>query len=291
MRYAFIRQERRNYPIRPLCRAMHVSVSGFYDWLKRPPSDRAVEQLHVVTELRAAHKRGRGYYGPKKLQDELRDCGLALGIGRIRRLRRKYGIYCRQKKRFRTTTQSAHRYPVAPNLLGQCFATTRPCEVWVADITYVDTAQGWLYVAGVKDLFTKELVGWAVSTRLTASLAIEALDRACERKQPAGGLIHHSDRGSQYACGDYQHRLRLYGMRASMSRKGNCYDNAPMESFFATFKTELVYQQRFTTREEARSAIFEYIEVFYNRQRRHASIGNLAPAEFERRYHAARMAA
>jgi len=291
VRYAFIRQERSNFPIRPLCRAMRVSVSGFYDWLRRPPSDRAVEQLQVVTALRAAHKRGRGFYGPKKLQDELRDEGLEMGINRIRRLRRKYGIYCLQKKRFRATTQSTHRYPVAPNLLGQCFATTRPCEVWVADITYVDTAEGWLYVAGVKDLFTKELVGWAISTRLTASLAIDALDRACERKQPAGGLIHHSDRGSQYACGDYQHRLRLYGMRASMSRKGNCYDNAPMESFFATFKTELVYQQHFETREAARRAIFEYIEVFYNRQRRHASIGNLAPAEFERRYHASRMAA
>ncbi len=291
MRYAFIRHERGNFPIRPLCGAMRVSVSGFYDWLKRPPSDRAVEQLQVVTALRAAHKRGRGFYGPKKLQDELRDEGLEMGINRIRRLRRKYGIYCLQKKRFRATTQSAHRYPVAPNLLGQCFATTRPCEVWVADITYVDTAEGWLYVAGVKDLFTKELVGWAISTRLTASLAIDALDRAFERKQPAGGLIHHSDRGSQYACGDYQHRLRLYGMRASMSRKGNCYDNAPMESFFATFKTELVYQQHFETREAARRAIFEYIEVFYNRQRRHASIGNLAPAEFERRYHASRMAA
>lgn len=291
MRYAFIRQERGNFPFRPLCRAMRVSVSGFYDWLKRPPSDRAVEQLQVVTALRAAHKRGRGFYGPKKLQDELRDEGLDMGINRIRRLRRKYGIYCLQKKRFRATTQSAHRYPVAPNLLGQCFATTRPCEVWVADITYVDTAEGWLYVAGVKDLFTKELVGCPISTRLTASLAIDALDRAFERKQPAGGLIHHSDRGSQYACGDYQHRLRLYGMRASMSRKGNCYDNAPMESFFATFKTELVYQQHFETREAARRAIFEYIEVFYNRQRRHASIGNLAPAEFERRYHASRMAA
>lgn len=291
MRYAFIRQERGNFPIRPLCRAMRVSVSGFYDWLKRPPSDRAVEQLQVVTALRAAHKRGRGFYGPKKLQDELRDEGLDMGINRIRRLRRKYGIYCLQKKRFRATTQSTHRYPVAPNLLGQCFATTRPCEVWVADITYVDTAEGWLYVAGVKDLFTKELVGCPISTRLTASLAIDALDRAFERKQPAGGLIHHSDRGSQYACGDYQHRLRLYGMRASMSRKGNCYDNAPMESFFATFKTELVYQQHFETREAARRAIFEYIEVFYNRQRRHASIGNLAPAEFERRYHASRMAA
>ena len=196
MRYAFIRQERGNFPIRPLCRAMRVSVSGFYDWLKRPPSDRAVEQLQVVTALRAAHKRGWGFYGPKKLQDELRDEGLDMGINRIRRLRRKYGIYCLQKKRFRATTQSTHRYPVAPNLLGQCFATTRPCEVWVADITYVDTAEGWLYVAGVKDLFTKELVGCPISTRLTASLAIDALDRAFERKQPAGGLIHHSDRGS-----------------------------------------------------------------------------------------------
>jgi len=291
VRYAFIRQERSHYPIRPLCRAMQVSVSGFYHWLERPPSARSIEQLRVVTAIRVAHARGRGFYGPGKLREELLDDGLDVGINRIRRLRRKHGIYCLQKKRFRTTTDSRHRYPVAPNLLGQCFTSTRPGEVWVADITYVDTGEGWLYVAGVKDLFTKELVGWAVDTRLTASLALDALDMACRRKQPEGGLIAHSDRGSQYACGDYQHRLRLYGMRASMSGKGNCYDNAPMESFFATFKTELVYQQRFATRDEARRAIFEYIEVFYNRQRRHASIGNLSPAEFERRYHAARMAA
>jgi putative transposase len=280
-----------NYPIRPLCRAMQVSVSGFYHWRDRPASQRAIEQLQVVTAIRVAHARGRGFYGPAKLREELLDDGLDVGINRIRRLRRKHGIYCLQKKRFRTTTQSRHRYPVAPNLLGQCFESTHPGEIWVADITYVETGEGWLYVAGVKDLYTKELVGWAIAPRLGAGLALDALEMAFRRKQPDGGLIHHSDRGSQYACGDYQHRLRLYGMRASMSRKGNCYDNAPMESFFATFKTELVYQQQFATRDEAKRAIFEYIEVFYNRQRRHASIGNVAPAEFERRYHAAQVAA
>jgi putative transposase len=265
VRYAFIQKERVNYPVRVLCRVMHVSVSGFYHWRGRPPSARSLEQTRVLTALRVAHARGRGFYGPKKLRDELLDSGLDVGINRIRRLRHKHGIYCLHKKRFRTTTESNHRHPVAPNLLGQCFATTRPAEAWVADITYVDTDEGWLYVAGVKDLFTKELVGWAIDTRLT-------------------------DRGVQYACGDYQHRLRLYGMQPSMSRKGNCRDNAPMESFFAIFKTELVYQQQFATRDGARAAIFEYIEVFYNRQRRHASIGNLSPAEFERRYHAAQIA-
>jgi putative transposase len=289
VRYAFIQQERVNYPVRVLCRVMQVSVSGFYHWRGRLPSARSLEQTRVLTAIRVAHARGRGFYGPKKLRAELLDNGLDVGINRIRRLRRKHGIYCLHKKRFRTTTQSGHRYPVSPNFLEQQFATTRPAEAWVADITYVDTDEGWLYVAGVKDLFTKELVGWAIDTRLTASLAIAALDMATRRKQPGGGLLHHSDRGVQYACGDYQHRLRLYGMRPSMSRKGNCWDNAPMESFFATFKTELIYQQQFATRDDARAAIFEYIEVFYNRQRRHASIGNVSPAEFERRYHAARM--
>lgn len=159
MRYAFIRQERVNYPIRPLCRAMQVSVSGFYHWRDRPASPRAIEQLQVVTAIRVAHARGRGFYGPAKLREELLDDGLDVGINRIRRLRRKHGIYCLQKKRFRTTTQSRHRYPVAPNLLGQCFESTHPGEIWVADITYVETGEGWLYVAGVKDLYTKELVG------------------------------------------------------------------------------------------------------------------------------------
>ena len=284
MRYAFIQDERPHYPVRPLCRAMQVSVGGYHHWVGRVPSARVPEEQRVVSAIRVAHARGRGFYGPEKLQEELRDGGLEIGVNRIRRLRRKHGIYCLQKKRFRTTTDSAHRYPVAPNLLGQCFTARRPNRIWVADITYVATDAGWLYVAGVKDLCTMELVGWSIGTHLTVRLALDALAMAWERKRPSGGLVHRSDRGSQYACAAYQHRLRFYGMRASMSRKGNCWDNAPMESFFATFKTELVHQQRFVTREEARRAIFEYIEVFYNRIRRHASIGNVAPAEFERRF-------
>jgi len=270
---------------------MQVSVGGYYHWLRREPSARALEQLRVLTALRAAHARGRGFYGPAKLHEELKAGGLQVSVNRIRRLRRRHGIYCLQKKRFRTTTDSAHRHAVAPNLLGQRFAEARPDRVWVADITYVATDEGWLYVAGIKDLCTMQLVGWSIGTHLTARLALDALEMAWARRRPLSGLIHHSDRGTQYACAEYQHRLRQCGMRASMSRKGNCWDNAPMESFFATFKTELVYQQRFATREQARGAIFEYIEVFYNRIRRHASIGNVAPAEFERRFLAEQLAA
>ncbi len=221
MRYAFIQDERPHYPVRPLCRAMQVSVGGYHHWVGRVPSARVPEEQRVVSAIRVAHARGRGFYGPEKLQEELRDGGLEIGVNRIRRLRRKHGIYCLQKKRFRTTTDSAHRYPVAPNLLGQCFTARRPNRIWVADITYVATDAGWLYVAGVKDLCTMELVGWSIGTHLTVRLALDALAMAWERKRPSGGLVHRSDRGSQYACAAYQHRLRFYGMRARMSRKGN----------------------------------------------------------------------
>jgi len=231
--------------------------------------------------------RSRGTYGPQRICLELRAAGERVGPHRIARLRREAGLWCVQRRRFKATTDSGHRLPVAPNLLPPAHAITAPNRVWVADITYIPTEEGWLYLAAIADLYTRELVGWAMQARMGRELAVRALQMAYWRKKPAGGLIHHSDRGSQYASFDYQGTLKDCGMRASMSRKGCCYDNAAAESFFATLKKELVHLRRFATHEQAKAEIFEYIEVFYNRMRRHSKIGNLAPAEFERRYYAA----
>jgi transposase InsO family protein len=195
---------------------------------------------------------------------------------------RVHGIKAKTVKRFRVTTDSKHRFPVAPNLLNRAFTTTRPNQVWLADITYISTTEGWLYLAVVLDLYSRRIVGWAMSDRINGALTLTALRQALANRQPSPGLIHHSDRGKQYAAGDYQKLLRDHGAICSMSRKGDCWDNAPCESFFGTLKQELVYQERFDTRDEAKAKIFEYIEVFYNRQRRHSAAGSHSPVEFER---------
>jgi putative transposase len=228
--------------------------------------------------IQAAHVRTRQTYGPERLQAELRADGFTAGIGRIKRLRKKLGLRCTQVWRFTTTAVSNHALPVAENVLVQTFVATRPNETWVTDITYVPTAEGWLYLAGIKDLFTCEVVGHAMGARMTTDLVRDALRKAVGTKRPRPGLIHHSDRGSQYCAQDYQAQLRQFGMTASMSRKGNCYDNAPMESFWGTLKNELVHHRRYDTREQAQREITEYIELFYNRQRRHSRLGNCSPA-------------
>ena len=217
--------------------------------------------------------------------------GLEVGLNRIKRLRKKHGIRCKQKRKFKATTDSQHRLPVAPNLLAQDFAVSQPNQVWVADITYIPTDEGWLYLAGIKDLCTKEIVGYAMHERMTHDLVGRALFRAIAAKRPAKGLIHHSDRGSQYCSRNYQKLLKQFGLVPSMSRKGNCYDNAPMESWFGTLKSELTHHQHYRTRHEAIREIVEYIEVFYNRQRRHAKLGNISPAEFERKFYRSLQAA
>jgi putative transposase len=267
-----------------LCAALRVSTQGYYRWRARGVSPRRDADARLLGLIRAVHERSRGTYGPVSIRQALAAQGTEVGLNRIRRLRRQNGIYCRQKKKFRATTDSTHRFAVAPNLLGRPLVALKPNAVWIADITYVGTDEGWLYLAALLDLCTREVVGWAMDARMGRDLALRALGMAFASKRPGPGLIHHSDRGSQYASLDYQHRLKLMGMRSSMSRKGNCYDNAVAASFFATLKTELVHQQRFATRREAQLAIFEYIEVFYNRIRRHTRIGHLAPAVFASRF-------
>ena len=275
---------RPQYPLRLLCRVLDVSRSGYYAWRTRCPSKRAQENARLEVAIQAAHVRTRQTYGPERLQAELREDGFPAGIGRIKRLRKKLGLRCTQVRRFTTTTDSTHALPVAANVLAQTFAARRPNETWVTDITYVPTAEGWLYLAGIKDLFTCEVVGHAMGARMTTELVIQALGAAVWAKRPRPGLIHHSDRGSQYCAQDYQDQVRQFGMTASMSRRGNCYDNAPMESFWGTLKNELVHHRRYETREQARREISEYIEIFYNRQRRHSRLGNRSPVAFAQQW-------
>lgn len=279
-----MRTLRPQYPLRLLCRVLDVSRSGYYAWRTRRPSNRAQENARLEVAIQAAHVRTRQTYGPERLQAELREDGFPAGIGRIKRLRKKLGLRCTQMRRFTTTTDSTHALPVAANVLAQTFAARRPNETWVTDITYVPTAEGWLYLAGIKDLFTCEVVGHAMGARMTTELVIQALGTAVWAKRPRPGLIHHSDRGSQYCAQDYQDQVRQCGMIVSMSRRGNCYDNAPMESFWGTLKNELVHHRRYETRAQARREISEYIELFYNRQRRHSRLGNRSPVAFAQQW-------
>jgi len=235
---------RRQYPLGLLCRVLNVSRSGYHAWQHRRPSKRTQKNARLEVAIQAAHARTRQTYGPERLQAELRDDGFPAVVGRIKRLRKKLGLRCHQVRRFKTTTDSNHPLPVADNRLAQTFAATRPNEIWVTDITYVPTAEGWLYLAGVKDLHTCEIVGHAMEARMTTDLVCRALIKAIEAKRPASGLIHHSDRGVQYCAHNYQALRRHFGLHASMSRRGNCYDHAPMESFWGTLKTELVHQRR-----------------------------------------------
>ena len=275
---------RHQFTVRIMSRVLGVSRSGFYDWLKRRPSMRAQEDERLKVAIKAVHRRSRETYGVRRLQPELAAEGFLAGRDRIARLRRELNLRCKQKRKFKATTNSNHGLPVAENLLEQRFAPTAPNQVWVTDITYVATDEGWLYLAGIKDVFTCEVVGYAMDRRMTQELTGRALFRAAQQKRPPAGLIHHSDRGSQYCAHDYRVLLGQFGMTASMSRKGNCYDNAPIESFWGSLKNELVHHRRFATRAEAESAIREYIEIFYNRQRRHSRLGNVAPAVFAQKF-------
>lgn len=242
-------------------------------------------------EIQAAHKRTRQTYGPERLQRDLLDNGVVVGVHRIKRIRRKLNLRCRQKRRFKITTDSRHSLPVAENLLAQRFVASAPNQIWLTDITYIPTGEGWLYLAGHKDLFTGEVVGYAMGERMTKNLVSQSLLKAIAVKRPAAGLIHHSDRGSQYCALEYSSLLDRFGMRASMSRKGNCYDNAPMESFWGVLKNEQIHHCRYATRQEAVQDITEYIEIFYNRQRRQAKLGYLSPAAYERWFYKKRLAA
>ena len=284
MKYAFIDQQRFNHSVILLCRVLHASKAGFYSWCKRRLTP-CMDALALETSARAAHEIGRQTYGPKRLRSELQDAGFDLSLSTIKRLRQRLGLRCKHIRKYKATTNSNHTLPIVANILDRQFAqSTAPNQVWVMDITYIATDEGWLYLAAVKDLFTCKIVGWAMSDRMKAELVGKALFMAVQTHKPAPGLIAHSDQGSQYASAEYRRLLAQFGMQQSMSRKGNCWDNSPMESWFASLKKEQVYLQHYKTREEARLDIFDYIEVFYNRVRRHSKIGNESPVNFEKQW-------
>jgi len=286
-----MRAMRLQYPVPIMSRVLEVSASGYYAWLERPPSRRFQEEARLEVEIRAAHKRTRQTCGPERLQSDLAEHGVRVGICRIKRIRKKLGIRCKQMKRFKATTDSKHNLPVAENLLNQQFEVSKPNAAWLSDITYVPTDEGWLYLAGHKDIFNGEIVGYAMGARMTKSLVTQSLFRAVAAKRPVKGLIHHSDRGSQYCAHEYRKILKQFGMKASMSGKGNCFDNAPMESFWGTLKQELIHHRHYRTRQEAIQEITEYIEIFYNRQRRQARLGFLSPVAYVQKFYTGQLAA
>jgi len=290
-RYAMMKELRLHYPVPILKRVLNVSASGYYAWAYRPLSQREREELRLELEIKAADRRTRHTYGPERLQHELAEQGMRVGVCRIKRIRKKLGIRCRQKKKFRATTNSVHKLSVAENLLNQQFKVSQPNSVWVSDITYVPTDEGWLYLAGHKDLFTGEIVGYAMGERLTMNLVSQSLFRALITKRPSAGLIHHSDRGRQYCAHEYKQILERFALRVSMSGKGNCFDNAPMESFWGILKQELINHRRYESRQAAIGEITEYIEIFYNRQRRQERLGFLSPAAYSQKFYAGQLAA
>lgn len=281
MRYRFIQQYPQQFPVVAMCRTLRVSTSGYYGWLGRPQSPRQQANRRLVAQIKAVHARSRRSYGRRRVHAQLRAEGVRCSRNRVARLMRQNGIRAVGRRRFRATTDSRHSFPPAPNRLERDFTATAPNQVWVSDITYLPSEEGWLYLATVMDLWSRRIVGWAMEPTLHRRLTLGALEMAISQRHPGPGLIHHSDRGSQYACGDYQAALQGHGMIPSMSRKGDCWDNAPMESFYGTLKCELTYRWKHQPREQARREVFEYIEVFYNRQRLHSSLGYQAPAAFE----------
>ena len=281
MRYQFIQEHQGRHTLTVLCRAMQVSKSGYQDWRKRLPSLRAQQEQELLTCIREEYNTSKGTYGSPRLHRELKKKGVRCGRHRLVRILRKYEITARPLRRFVVTTESDPALPVADNLLNRQFTAEAPNTKWTSDITYIWTSQGWLYLAVVLDLYSRRIVGWAMGVTLERSLVITAMQMALISRKPGSGLLCHSDRGSQYASGDYQNVLKQAGAVCSMSRKGNCYDNAPTESFFASLKRELVYRTTFATQEAARTALFEWIVVWYNRKRSHSTLGYMSPEQFE----------
>ena len=282
MRFELVDAAKKDFPVQQLCKVLGVSESGYFAWRDRPASRRQREDMVLLAHVRSAFACSNGTYGSPRMTYELRDQGLQVGRRRTARLMRDNGLKARQKRRFKRTTDSEHAWPIAPNLIDQDFAATAPNQKWGVDISYVWTREGWLYLAVVIDLFSRRVVGWSVGDRLHRRLALAALGQALAIRRPARGLIHHSDRGSQYCSNDYQAELRRHGIQISMSGKGNCYDNAMVETFFKTLKSELVWRTVFLTRAEAAGAIGRYIDSFYNPVRRHSALDFVSPAAFER---------
>ncbi len=278
-----IAAEKARTPVALACRALGVSRSAYYAWAKRGPSARSRADAALGAQIAQIHSESRGRYGTPRVHDALGQRGVRTGRKRVARLMRQQGRVGRARRRFRRTTDSRHDHPIAPNRLQRRFGAAQPNTCWVGDITYLWTAQGWLYLAVVLDLFSRRVIGWSMSERLHSDLALGALEMALGQRRPAKGLLFHSDRGSQYASRPYRERLKSAGITASMSRPGDCLDNAVAESFFSTLKLELAYRTGWATRAQARAEVFEYLELFYNRRRSHSSLGYCTPVEFERR--------
>jgi transposase InsO family protein len=281
VKYAWIDAQRQEFALAEMCEVLDVSVSGYRAWKRGGKTDRQrLTDAQMLALIRAIHAELKGAYGSPRMVLELRARGFSAGKERVERLMRENGIHARHKHRYKVTTDSKHGLPVAPNLLDRNFAPTAPNQVWTSDITYLWTDEGWLYLAIVLDLFNREVVGWSLKPRMTADIVTDALTMAWFRRKPASGVLHHSDRGSQYASHTFQGKLAEFGMTCSMSRKGNCWDNAPTESWFNSFKNERVHGMRYATRAEMSAMSFEYIEAFYNRKRLHSTLGYKAPAQF-----------
>lgn len=283
MRYQFVHAHRGEYPIGRMCQVLGVSSSGYYVWRKRPVSAREMANRELVERIQAAHGESYQTYGSPRIHQELVAQGISCSINRVARLMQKNGLHAKQSKRFKCTTKRNKKHPVAPNLLKRQFTAAKPDQVWLSDISYIPTREGWLYLAAVLDMCTRRIVGWSMSERATNLLTRQALQMALQQRRPKPGLILHSDQGSQYTDSGYQSVLSVHGLVASMNAAGTWYDNAPMESFFGTLKSELVYHCDYLTRDEARVSIFGYVEMFYNRRRRHSSLGYLAPEAYEER--------
>lgn len=282
MKYRFIEDHRNEWPIAVQCDVLAVSRSGYYSWRTRPPSAAAGRRTALTEKIRVAHQASRSTYGSPRVHRDLLAQGTPCNRKTVAKLMRAAGIRAKTVTKFRVaTTDSNHRHPIAENVVNRNFAPSARNQTWVADITYVPTREGWLYLAAVEDLYSRKIVGWSMSDRIDSRLVVDALEMAVEQQLPGDGLIAHSDRGVQYASEHYRELLMRHGIMCSMSRKGNCWDNAPMESFFATLKKELVHSEDYLTRTEARQSIFEYIEVFYNRVRRHSALNYLSPVNFE----------
>jgi putative transposase len=282
VKFAFVKEHRILWPVSAICRVLKVSRSGFFAWLKRKPPARQQRRTELIGKIKAVYEQNRGLYGSPRVYRALLIDGQVVSRNTVAKLMRQEKMRARTRRRWvPRTTDSRHRRPVAPNVLDRDFSASAPDRKWVADITYVPTEEGWLYVAAVLDCFSRRIVGWSMADHLQTDLAGGALRMALQQRRPAEGLLHHSDRGVQYASEDYQRLLTGHGMEVSMSGKGDCWDNAVMESFWATLKTELVHQERYQTRVQAQASIFEYIEVFYNRKRLHSSLGYVSPESFE----------
>ncbi len=286
MTFRFIDQHKDQWPVRVLCKTLGVSAAGYYAWRQRPRSNQAQRRDALLVEVRAIHTEFKARYGSPRVHAELVARGHGCCVNTVAKLMRHSGIGAKTARKFRcTTTDSDHDLPVAENLLSRQFNPSGANEAWVADITYMPTRQGWLYLAAIEDLYSRRVVGWSLAEQMESRLVVDALELAVQRRLPGENLLAHSDRGSQYASEHYQLLLSKHGITCSMSRKADCWDNAPMESFFASLKKELVHDADFATRAQARAAIVEYIEVFYNNQRRHSSLGYVSPAEYEQSEH------